>query len=177
MPVKLLTKVVTVFDYAINSLAALAGGLVILIMLSITADVTGRKLLGYSITGVIEISQILLVFITFLGAAWLLKREGHVKLDVMVSRLNPRSQALLNTITSIVGIIICLTLAWYGAKVTWDHFQRGIYSAEVLALPTFLRYAAITIGSFLLSVQFIRGSYGYLRGWRSLTETKDGRGK
>ncbi|MFC1902582.1 TRAP transporter small permease [Chloroflexota bacterium] len=167
MLIKLLTKAGVIFDYAINGLAILAGCIVTFIMLTVAADVISTKLMDYPIPWVIEISQILLVFIAFLGAAWLLRRERHVKLDVLVDRLSPRSQALLNTITSIIGAIICLCFVWYGTKVTLSHFQRGMLSNTVLALPTFPRYAAIAVGSLMLFIQFIRRSYGYLKEWRA----------
>ncbi|MFC1902568.1 TRAP transporter small permease subunit [Chloroflexota bacterium] len=172
---KLLTKAGAVFDRTINVLAVMAGVIIIFIMLSITADVISRKLLDYSIIWVIEISETALVFIAFLGAAWLLRRDGHVKLDVLVDHLSPRSQALLNTITSIVGVIICLGLVWYGTKVSIDHFQRGVFGQHMLALPTYPRYAAIAAGSLLLFIQFIRRSYGYIREWRA-SPSKEERG-
>ena len=168
MSAKLLMKGAAIFDHSINFLAVVAGVIVVFVMFSITAEVISRKLLGYSLIWVIEYSELSLVFVTFLGAAWLLRREGHVKLDIVINRLTPRSQAMLNTITSIIGVIICLALAWYGTKVSWDHFQRGITGLTLLAVPTFPRYAAIAIGGFLLSIQFLRRSYGYLRSWRVL---------
>ena len=167
---KLLTKAGAIFDRAINILAVISGCIVIFIMLSIAVDVASRKLLDYSMIWVIEVSEYLLVFLAFFGAAWLLKKEGHVRLDAVVDRLSPRSQALLNAITSIVGVIICLGLVWYGTKVTVDHFQRGVFSQFMLGLPTYPRYAAITVGSFMLFIQFMRRSYGYMREWKLQSE-------
>ena len=158
---KLQTRATIVFDRTMGALAILAGIIIIFIMLSIASDVVGRTFLNRPIIWVIEISEICLVAITFLGAAWLLKREGHVKLDILVNHLNPRSQALLNAITSIVGAIICLAVVWYGAKVSWDHFQRGLVAYSLLGPPTFPRYTIIAVGSFLLSIQFLRRAYGY----------------
>ncbi len=174
---KLLAKVGAAFDQTIGSLAIFAGVLTILMMLSVCTDIVLRYFLNRPITGVLEITEMAIVAVTFLGAAWLLKREGHVRIDVVIDRLSPSSQALLNSITSIVGVITCLTLAWYSANLAVDHFQRGVTTFTVLRIVTFPRFIIIAVGSFLLSMQFIRRSYGYLRSWRSLTETENKRGE
>ena len=168
MILKLQTKITAIFDHTIDYLVILSCGAVAFIMLSISTDVVTRRFLGLPIGWVVEISEILLPALVFLSAAWILKREGHTTMDVVVNMLSPRGQALLNTVTSIIGVIICLVLVWYGAKVTWNHFQRGVYSLMILELPTFPRYAVISTGCFLLSIQFLRRSYRYLKSWRAL---------
>ncbi|GAH24314.1 unnamed protein product, partial [marine sediment metagenome] len=69
------------------------------------AEITARNLFNYSIRWVLEISEVSLLFITFMGAAWLLRREGHVSLDLLVPRLKPKTQTIINVTTSIVGAI------------------------------------------------------------------------
>lgn len=162
--IKLVTRVSTIFDQALNSLAVFVGVLVIFVMLTTAYDVAMRSLLNRPSVWVIEVSEISLVGITFLGAAWVLRGEGHVKVDILLLRLDPKKKALLNSITSIVGIIICLVVAWYGAKVTWEQFEGGIRSPTMLAPPTFPDYLVISLGTFLLAVQFLRRAYGYLKG-------------
>ena len=103
------------------------------------------------------------MFLTLLGATWLLKLEGHVKMDLLVNQLNPRTQALLNIITSILGAIICLVIAWYGTEVTWSQFQKGITYPTVLEPPVFIILSVIPIGYFLLFIQFLRRTYSFLR--------------
>jgi len=62
-----------------------------------------------------------------------LREEGHVKMDLLLTRLNPRAEAILNIVTSGVGAIICLALTWFGIKVTWDNFQTGYFLHTVVA--------------------------------------------
>ncbi len=161
-------KLRTTFDHTINLGAYLAGGFVVFIMLTIVADVTSRKLAGQSIPWVVQFSEYSLCYLTFLGAAWLLKREGHVKIDIVVSRLNPRNQALLNLVTSIVGAIVLLVVAGYGVITTWDLFQRGVYDPLIIRVPKGPLVAVIPLGGFLLFIQFLRKAYGHLREWRAL---------
>jgi len=115
----------------------------------------------------VEVTEYALLFLTFLGAAWVLKNEGHVRRDAVLNRLNPINRALLLTITSAIGAIVCLVLFLVTAESTYDVFQRGVHIASVLEPPKALILGVIPIGSFLLFIQFLRMARGNLRSWRA----------
>ena len=170
---KLLTKVTSIFDRIIDFLAVVALALIAFMMLSVVAEVSiMRLLLNRPQAWVVDVTSQSLLFITFLGTAWLLREEGHVKMDLVLTRLSPRAQVVMNTIMSVVGTIICLVVAWYGARASWDHFQMGSWSATAMAIPRAPLLAVIPVGSFLLSLQFMRRTYGYLRRWRAPMEER-----
>jgi len=163
---RLVRKLTIIFDRIVGFAHILAGILLIFAMVSVSAAIASRYLLGHPIGWVIEISEYILLYVTFLVAAWVLREEGHVKMEIVLSRLNPRVQSLINTITSAISAIICLILTWYGVKVTWDLFQGGYFTPTILELPKFIIIAVIFVGSFLLFVQFMRRGHGYLEGWK-----------
>ncbi|MBA7707404.1 hypothetical protein ES703_116276 [subsurface metagenome] len=163
---KLVRKLTINFDRTINAMTFLAGILLIFMMLSVSVAVASRYFLGCPIGWVLESSQYILLYITFLVAAWVLRGEGHVKMDIILNRLNPRAQSLINTITSAISVIVCFILTWFGVKVTWHFYQVGYFTTTLLELPKFIFIAVIAAGSFLLFIQFVRRTYGYLRSWR-----------
>ena len=172
---KLKANATSIFDRITNLFAFLAGALIILAMISVVADVTKRSLTGSSIVGVMEITEYSLVWITFLGTTWLLRKEKHVVMDLVINRLNQKTQSMVNLITSILCIIVCFILTWYGIEVTWEYFQQGYVRTSPL-MPLYAPLLVIIpIGSFLLIIQFLRRTYGYLVNWRSL-QTKNVRG-
>lgn len=152
-----------IVDRIIEFAAVLAGVGVVFVMISICFDVISRRLLNMGQEWPIEYTEYALLYITFLSTAWVLKKEAHVKMDLLLNRLKPRNQALLNTATSIIGAMLCLIMAWFGVLVTWDMFQRGIHRPTPLYTPMAPLIAVIPVGSFLLLIQFLRRAYGYLR--------------
>lgn len=168
----MLTKIGAIFDCINIVLASFAGIIIISTMLGITFDVTNRFLFNESQTGLIELTEYGLLYITFLGAAWVLKLEGHVSLDFVLARLKPRSRALANFITSIIGLALCLIVAWYGVKVTWDHFHVAVFESVVLGIPDAYVLIAIPIGSLFLSIQFLKRALGYLTLWKASESAK-----
>ena len=159
---KLLTKSGAVFERTLNLLGALAGVLVAFMMLGVSVDVFMRYFLNRPIFWMIEITQYAMVFILYLGTAWLLKQDGHVVMDVLINRLSQRSRNLTNIVTSIIGAIVCLIITWYGVKVNWDYIQTDYLYSATLEIPAFLLQAIVPLGVFLLFIQFLRRAYGYL---------------
>ncbi len=170
---KLLTKITSVFDRVLVLLAIVAAILIVLIMLAVDVAVVMRYFVGRPLIWVVEVAEHALLFITFLGAAWVLKGEGHVKMDLVVNRLKPRTQAILGIISSIIGIVISWALVWYGVRVSWHEFQRGGYT-PLLEIPTVFIFPIISIGGFLLFIQFARRARGYLRGVRVPLDKEQG---
>ena len=131
-------------------------------MLSVSADVILRSTMNRPIVWVNEGTEYALLYITFLGAAWLMRREGHVRVDIVLNRLEPRTQAIINTVTSVILIIICFLLVWYGTRVTLDNFERGILSVRYYELPKFIFLAVIPLGSLLLFIESLKKTFGFL---------------
>lgn len=168
---KLINMINTIFDRTMSVLAFVAAALIIYMMFSVAIEVSiMRLLLDRPQPWVVDITSQSLLFIGFLGAAWVLKRDGHITLDLLITRLNPKAQIILNTIMSIIGVVICAIITRYGIEVTWEHFQQGIRSATYLEIPRGPLLAVIPVGSLLLSLQFLRRTINYIKSWRELPE-------
>lgn len=169
---RLLAKLDAIFDRVIGSLAFLGGVLIVLMMLSISYEVISRYFFGHTEIWMVEFNEYALLFVLFLGSAWVLKREGHVSMDLVLIQLNPRGRALLNGLTSILGTLACMILTWYAGETTWGHFQKGVLVVRVLGVPKAPLLAIVCIGSFTLSIQFLRRSYKFLRNSRTLPQNE-----
>ena len=161
-------KARTVFDRTVDFAAFLACGLIFFATLSVCFDVAMRFLVNRPQLWVLEIAEYILLGVTFLGAAYVLREEGHVKVEMVLSRLKPKTQAIVNAGTSIVGAIACLTLVRYSAQVTWELFRTGAYTNTPLEAPKFPLFAVIALGCFLFCLQFLIRAHKYIRSWRSL---------
>jgi TRAP-type C4-dicarboxylate transport system permease small subunit len=151
-----------------------AGALVVFVEFAVCYDVVMRYFLNSPTVWAFEATENILVWVTFLGAAWLLKGEGHVKIDFVVTRLEPRTQSILNGITYILCAIACLAVVWYGVQVLWSQYQQDLHTHTRLGLLMWPLYVIIPISLFLLFIQFLRNSYKYLAEWRLLQATNRG---
>lgn len=151
-----------IFDATLSIGAALSGALLIVVMLLTVIKVFFRYVLGQGLIGVDQISGTLLLYIAFLGAAWVLRKEEHVRVDLLLSYLNLRVRRCLDVTTSVIGALVCLVLTIYGATETASSLQRGILIPAEIEIPRAVNLAVIPLGSLLLCLQFVRRARRFL---------------
>jgi len=171
---KAISKITAIFDYAVDFLAYSAGVVIIFVMLSIATEVISRAIFNVTIYWVVEISESCVLYITFMSAAYLLKNDWHVRVDLVLNQLDLRKQAILNMVTSTIGAALFLLFAYRGALSTLDLWQRGAYTPTIMELPLAPFIAIIFIGSSLLSIQFMRRVRRYMLTRRALAEEIEG---
>jgi C4-dicarboxylate transporter, DctQ subunit len=158
-------KLLTIFDRTMDFMAFLAGVILIFIMLSVCGEVILRDFLNAPQMWVTQVTECLLLYITFLGSAWLLREEGHVKVDILLSHLKPRTGALLGIIGSLIGVIVSLVITICGSTLTWHYFLKGMYTPTVMEIPLAAILVIIPFGSLMLLIQFIRRTCRFIAGF------------
>jgi C4-dicarboxylate transporter DctQ subunit len=167
------TKFMSMYDWTNRISAVFAAIILAFVMLSVCLEVVMRYFLNHPLIWVVEVSEISLLYILFLGTAWVLKKEGHVAIDVLLNKCKPRGKALLSIVHSLVIVVISGVLVWYGAQVTWEQWFRGIYRPTALDIPNAYILIIIPIGGFLLLIQGIMRTHKYLREFRIGSDKKE----
>lgn len=159
---KILRYFNTIFDRFNIVLIIAAGVLLTLLLVIIGTDVILRyfflKPLGWSK----EISEYILLYMTFLIATWILQQEGHVKMDIVLGRLSQGIQKVINIITSAISACVCMILTYFSITVTIDLFETDYYTPTVLEWPKGIFIAIIAFGYFMLFIQLIRRTANYI---------------
>lgn len=156
---RLSNKTIRIFDRVISLSAVVAGVLIVFMLSAVLYEVVCRYFLGRAVLWTYEVIEFTMLFITFLATTWLLKEEGHVKIDLVLQRLKPKNQAVLNVITSIICAIAFLIIVVFSAKTTWESAQLGLFTPTELETPLPLVLFIIPVGSFFLFIQFLRRAY------------------
>jgi TRAP-type C4-dicarboxylate transport system permease small subunit len=162
------------FDMLLDDLSYLAAFVLGFIALAVTLEIITRYFFNDPWLWTIEITQYCQVWVTFLCAAWILRKEGHVIVDFLPNMLNPKARTLLYACLSFLGIIVCLIYSWYGVQVTAELFQKGRQMSTILMPPSYLLYIIIPIGNILLTIQFIRRTVILANKYRGLKKTHPG---
>jgi len=158
---KFFNKAGRLFDHAINISATLAGALVVFVLVAILYEVVNRYFFGRAILWTYEVVEFTLLYITFLATAWLLKEEAHVKIDLVLQQLKPKSQAILNVITSLICAIAFLIIIVYSITSILESIELGLFTPTELETPKHYVMLCIPFGGILLFIQFLRRSYRY----------------
>ncbi|MBN1105013.1 MAG: TRAP transporter small permease [Deltaproteobacteria bacterium] len=159
-------KIGMMYDKFLGGLAFVSGILLVLACSGVGIMILSRYFLNRPMGWMIEIAEYILLHIAFLLAAWVLSRDAHVKMDVVVEFLNPKIRLVCNVASSILGAIVCLVLVWFGTKVTLHLYQSGTLTTTYLEIPKFPLAIVIPFGSLLFLIQFVRRAYGFLKAGR-----------
>ena len=100
--------------------AVLGAALLFLIATIICFEVTVRAFGGSSRLWVIEVSEYALLFITFLGAPYLLEKNAHVVLDLLYASLSRKPRLIVQTLNAGIGFAVCGVLTVVGIQVVLD---------------------------------------------------------
>ena len=147
-PLRFLLRLNAPFSYATALLTAL-------MMLSVVYDVVARLAFQAPTLWVIDLNEYTLLYLTFLPAAWILLKDGHIKVEILVSRFQPRNRRVTNFVTDLLGLAYSVILTWQGWLVAWDAWQHDYRFSTALAAPQFPVLVIIPLGSAWLSLAFL----------------------
>jgi C4-dicarboxylate transporter DctQ subunit len=153
-----------IFDRVLDIGAFVSAALLICTMLATTVKVLFRYGLRTSLIGVDQISGTLLLYIGMFGAAWVLRREEHVIVDLLLGHVSERTRTLLLVGSSLLGALVCLTVAVFGGLEVINSIERGIRIPAEIEMPRAVDLTSIPIGFLLLSIQFVRRAVNCLKG-------------
>ena len=143
-------------DKLLNAMLTLILGSMALI---VAGNVFFRFVLNASLYWVDELAQILLVWLTFLGAALAVKEKTHYVLDFLINRLKGNLRKLCWVIQQFLLLLAIIILLYYSAIVT---FQIRLWVMPATEISRFFVYAACPIGCILMlyySIVNLKDSY------------------
>jgi TRAP-type C4-dicarboxylate transport system permease small subunit len=139
--------------------------LLALALLAMLGMVFGNVVLRYGfdsgITVTEEISRVLFVWITFLGAVAVARRRGHLGFDLAVRLLPRRGRIVCRAVAAALMLLCCLVFlrgAWMQTAMNMTN------AAPVSGLPMGYAYAAAVVGAAGLALFALADLVDALRG-------------
>lgn len=144
------------FDRLIDALALAAGALIVLLTVLVVVDVGARSLRLFTLPWSLEATEYMLYAVTFLGAPWVLRENGHIAIELVVERLPARGRAVAGVLAELAGAAICATLFLYACRVVWQSYASGIQVQKSFSFPEWVAYAGIPPVMLILLVLYLR---------------------
>ena len=110
--------------------------------------------LGLSSNTYIELQWYMFSLIFLLGAAYTLKHDSHVRVDVLISRLSPRGRAWINLLGTLLFLIpFCILILWTSWPIVRNSWIVLETSSDPGGLPRYPIRTAIPVAFLLLMFQ------------------------
>ena len=132
------------------------------LVIIVCVDLTLRYFFNAPLLWGTEVTEILLLYITFLGAAWVFKEDSHVVIDVFIGKATGNRKKMLILFSYLLIGIVSAVLIYYGFVATYDHYKRGVFNPTIIETPIALIIAIIPIGSIPLLLEVL------VKGWKLL---------
>jgi len=150
-------------------LGYISGGLVFLMMLSIIIDVVMRHIFNAPTIWADEISCYLLVGISFLGASYTLQRDGHIRVDAIITRFNPKVRNYFEIVIDVSSLLFLIVFSWQAFKLVFDSYSSVRIAPTLLQTPIYIPQMFFAIGLVWFCLQL---SVKILYRWVDLQENK-----
>jgi len=121
------------------------------LMLLTTAEVIGRSLFNRPIAGAVELSEYLLSIFILMGLAYAQQVKAHVNVTMFISRLSYQVQVILNLLTTVIGLLIFVILAWQGFVVGIE--ERTV--SDMLRVPQTPFRLLVSVAAFLTCLELL----------------------
>lgn len=151
----MLNTTIAVFERVTLWMAIVAAGLILAMSCWITYDVLTRYFLDFASPWAFDLSEYALIWITFLGAPWVLLQDRHVRIELLVDVLPRAAQRVLGVIVSVIAICACLVLAWKTGVAGLQYIEGNIMMPRIWRIPRIWPYCIIPIGSVFLALSFL----------------------
>jgi TRAP-type mannitol/chloroaromatic compound transport system permease small subunit len=154
--VNVLLRVSQAIDWLNESFGRLANILVLLACLVSAGNAMVRYAYDYSSNSLLEVQWYMFAVMVMFGAAYALKRNEHVRVEIFYLYLNERGQHWLDLIGAIFFLIpVCLLLAY----LSWPFFMQSIavneWSSNAGGLLRWPIKLVLPMGFVLLALQGI----------------------
>ena len=159
---KVITKLTDITRYmALATITAM--------MLFITVAVISR-MIGHPVIGDVEVVRIGMVILIMCGLAYTQQAGGHITIGVIVDKLSPKMQKLIDIFASILTMAVTLIIAYIYIQVFSMHKNDMVLSTDLLDFPYYILDFFTILGftlwgleallkMVLLVVEFAKGDY------------------
>ncbi len=123
-------------------------------------DVAARTFRLFATPWSLDLSEYALYAITFLGAPWVLRENGHIAIELVVERLPPRARAAARFASDALGTAVCAVLFYYACRAFWRSYSSGNLVYETFVFPEWYLYVLAPVIFLILLLQFLVRLWG-----------------
>jgi len=124
-------------------------------MCLVFVDVVGRKLFNSPVQGSVEVTQLALPAIVYLGIAYVQARREHIRLELFSSRLPKKVNWLLELTGIILQLLICAVITIQIGRMASLSWSISEHTMGIVEIPIWPAKCAVFLGFFLLSLRLV----------------------
>ncbi len=137
--------------------------LIALMTTLIFVQVVSRYVFNNSLAWTEELSRYIFLWVTWLGASYGVKINGHIRLTVLTAKMNKTMQKIVGIIVYIAWFLFMVFLVTKGFELVMKTFNSGTKSIAI-HMPMWIPYASVPVGCALMLVRMIQNIKAIIAG-------------
>jgi C4-dicarboxylate transporter, DctQ subunit len=102
-----------------------------------------------------EVIVYLVIWAIMIVSSQLVRRDGHVRPDLVLRLLPPRYLRIVEIFNCLVAVVFCGALVWYGWQIVDTSLLIDETSSTDLQFPMWIYYLALPVGSALMLMRYL----------------------
>ncbi|MEM7696663.1 MAG: TRAP transporter small permease [Pseudomonadota bacterium] len=144
------------YDAILTAMAVAAGLTLVWLMVAVIISVAMRNAGVQPFAWLFVSTEYGLLYMTMLGAPWLVRKRGHVHIELLTAALPDGARTLLSRAVALACVAVCALLAVKGAELVATNLERGDYDVRAYFYPRWLLTIAFPLSFGLMAIEFAR---------------------
>ena len=143
-------------DFLIFAMAVASGAILLWLMIAVIASVGIRNAGVQPWAWLFLSTEYGLLYLTMLGAPWLVREKGHVHIDIAVAALPDGARDVASRVVAAACVVVCATLAWKGVDLVSSNIERNDFDVRAYFTPRWLLTISLPVSFGFMAVEFTR---------------------
>ena len=148
------------YSTLVYAMAIIAGSTLVWLMISTIASVTMRNLGLQPAAWLFTSAEYGILYMTMLGAPWLVREKGHVHIELVTSALPEGPRRIVSRIVALACVLVCVILAWKGVELFLKNIARGDFDTRAYYYPRWLLTVTFPLSFGIMAIEFARFVFG-----------------
>ena len=158
-------KVTDIFDKIDSVFFFIAQIAVLIMMLLTTADAIMRYVFNQAIMGAYHFSEnYLMVIVVFLSMSYVMKMEGHIRIDIFLQYLPKKLVKVFDIIYPMLAAALMFAIAYQGMNMTIENYVNKSVAVGLIPWPIWLSWIWVPIGAYMFTLRLLLVSIQNLLG-------------
>ena len=138
------------------TLVAAAAVMIVLVFFNVCVHA-----LGHDLAQTTEACELLMVWVSFLGGASIIRRSGHMTITEFIDKLQDKRRLAADFLVQVFALVVLWILFWNGLIIIHNNWGNVL---TVLQIPMAFQYMPLAIGSAAGMIFVIYDLYLILQG-------------
>ncbi len=153
-------NLIRLYDGLLSLMALIAAATLVWLMVSVVVSVVMRNLGLQPFAWLFTSAEYGLLYMTMLGAPWLVREKGHVHIELVTAALPPALRRIVSRTVAAGCVLVSLILAWYGLELFLTNIERNDFDVRAYFYPRWMLTITFPIAFTFMAIEFARFVFG-----------------